>query len=111
MLSDKWYNRLKITAQYLLPGMATLYFALAEIWKLPARAEIVATITALDTFLGVILGISSKNFKEADPKIAGDIEISDAGDGRRSFLLVLKDEKVAETIDQYEFGTFKIITK
>ena len=42
----------------------TLYFALAGIWGLPFREEIVGTITAVDTFLGVILGISSANYKK-----------------------------------------------
>ena len=45
---------------YLLYG--TLYFALAGIWGLPCAEEIVGTITAVDTFLGVILGISTHNY-------------------------------------------------
>jgi hypothetical protein len=54
------YDVLKWIAQLFLPAAATLYFALANIWGLPYGEEIVGTITAVDAFLGVILGISSK---------------------------------------------------
>lgn len=64
LLSDKVYNRLKWVAQYLLPALGTLYFALASIWGLPYGEQIVGTITAIDTFLGVILGISANTYKK-----------------------------------------------
>lgn len=63
-MSNKLYDILKYVAQIILPACATLYFALAGIWNLPYREEIVGTITAIDTFLGVILGISSANYKK-----------------------------------------------
>jgi hypothetical protein len=59
-MSNKMYDVLKWIAQLFLPAAATLYFALANIWGLPYGEEIVGTITAVDAFLGVILGISSK---------------------------------------------------
>lgn len=62
-MSNKLYDILKYVAQIILPACATLYFALAGIWGLPYREEIVGTITAVDAFLGVILGISSANYK------------------------------------------------
>lgn len=61
-LSSKTYDILKALAQYILPGIATLYFALAGIWGLPYGEQIVGTITAIDTFLGVILKISSDKY-------------------------------------------------
>lgn len=63
-MSNKTYDILKKIAQYWLPALGTLYFTLAGIWGLPYGEEIVGTITALDTFLGVILGISSMMYKE-----------------------------------------------
>lgn len=62
-LSNKTYDILKWIAQYLLPAAGTLYFALAQIWGLPYGEQIVGTIAAVDTFLGVILGISSANYE------------------------------------------------
>lgn len=64
MLSNKTYDALKWIAMYLLPALGTLYFALAGIWKFPYGEEIVGTITALDTFLGVLLGISTAQYRK-----------------------------------------------
>ena len=64
ILTNKMYDILKWIAMYLLPAMGTLYFALAGIWNFPYGEEIVGTITAIDTFLGVILGISSSNYSK-----------------------------------------------
>ena len=61
-MSDKVYDILKWIALYLLPALGTLYFALAGIWEFPYGEEIVGTITALDTFLGVLLGISTAQY-------------------------------------------------
>lgn len=63
-MSNKVYDVLKWVAMYLLPALGTLYFAIAGIWGLPYGEQIVGTITAVDTFLGVILGISSVNYSK-----------------------------------------------
>jgi hypothetical protein len=62
-LNDKTYNTLKWIAQYLLPALGTLYFALASIWGLGYGQEIIGTITAVDIFLGVILGLSNASYE------------------------------------------------
>lgn len=63
-MSNKLYDVLKWIAMYLLPALGTFYFAIAGIWGLPYGEEIVGTLTAVDTFLGVILGISSANYNK-----------------------------------------------
>lgn len=63
-MSNKVYDRLKWVAQYVLPAVGTLYFALAGIWNLPYGEQVVGTITAVDTFLGVLLGISSAKYNK-----------------------------------------------
>ena len=62
MFSNKVYDVLKWVALVLLPALAVLYGALAKIWQFPFPSEIVYTITALDTFLGAVLGISNINY-------------------------------------------------
>jgi TRAP-type uncharacterized transport system fused permease subunit len=64
MMKNKTYDVLKWIAQILLPALGTLYFALAQIWGLPYGEEVVGTITAIDAFLGAILGISSAAYKK-----------------------------------------------
>ena len=63
-MSNKVYDVLKWVAMIALPAVATLYFALAGIWGFPYGDEIVGTITAVDTFLGVVLGISTANYNK-----------------------------------------------
>jgi len=63
-MSNKAYDVLKYIAQIVLPALGTLYFALAGIWGFPYGEEIVGTIMAIDTFLGVCLGISTANYKK-----------------------------------------------
>lgn len=64
MFKNKTYDVLKVVAQIWLPAIATLYFALASIWGLPYGEQIVGTITAVDAFLGAILGISTAQYNK-----------------------------------------------
>lgn len=66
ILSDKAYDILKWVALVLLPALGTLYFGLAGIWGFPYGEQIVGTITAIDTFLGVILGISTVQYNKKE---------------------------------------------
>jgi hypothetical protein len=61
-MSDKTYDILKWIAQILLPALGTLYFAIAGIWGLPYAEQVLGTITAVDTCLGAVLGISTKKY-------------------------------------------------
>lgn len=65
VLSLGTYKTLTWVAQVLLPASAALYFALSEFWPLPATDQIVATIMALDTFLGMLLNFSSAQYMKA----------------------------------------------
>ena len=68
---SKVYDVLKEVALVVLPAVSVLYLALAGIWKLPYGQEVSGTIMALDTFLGAVLHVSSKQYnkeKEEDLK-------------------------------------------
>lgn len=76
-MSNKVYDILKFVAQILLPAIGTLYFALAQILNFPLAEQIVGTITAIDAFLGAILGISTAQYnkeKELQPPDDGKNE-------------------------------------
>jgi len=64
VFSNKVYDVLKWIAQYFLPAVGTLYFTLASIWNFPYGEQVVGTITAMDTFLGVLLGLSSSQYRK-----------------------------------------------
>lgn len=65
-MKNRTYDVLKFIAQILLPALGTLYFALASIWNLPYGEQVVGTITAVDAFLGALLGISTKNYNKGE---------------------------------------------
>lgn len=65
-LSNKTYDVLKWVVILFLPALGTLYFTLSGIWGLPYGEQVVGTITAFDTFLGVILGVSTVQYKKAN---------------------------------------------
>lgn len=61
-MDSKVYDVLKYIAQIALPALATFYFTIAQVWGLPYGEEIVGTIAAVDTLLGILLGISTYNY-------------------------------------------------
>ncbi len=68
-MSDRMYDILKNVAQVWLPAIATLFFAIAQIWGLPYAEQIVGTITAVDAFLGAILGISTMQYNKKNTEV------------------------------------------
>lgn len=62
--NDKVYDTLKWLCQIVIPAVATLYFSLSGIWGFPYGEQVVGTLTAIDTFLGVCLGISTFQYKK-----------------------------------------------
>lgn len=65
-MSNKVYDILKWLALIALPASGTLYFALAKVWGFPYGEEVVATIAAVETFLGTALQISSAKYNKED---------------------------------------------
>ena len=64
-MTNKTYDILKRIAMYWIPGLGTLYFALASIWGLPYGEQVLGTMTSLEAFLCAILGISNANYKKS----------------------------------------------
>lgn len=104
--SSKVYDRLKEFALIWLPGLGTLYFTVASIWNLPNAAEVVGTITAIDTFLGLILHVSIKTYNKSDKKYDGDIKVVPNEDGTQVVLGL--DDLQSSIADKSEL-TLKVI--
>jgi hypothetical protein len=84
--------------------LGTLYFTLASIWDLPAAQEVVNTIIAVDTFLGVILQISNANYNS---KKVGDIEVQELETGVKTYSLNLEGQP--EEIEDVDEARFKVV--
>lgn len=81
-MSNETYDKLKFIVTVILPAIGTLYFALSEIWHLPYGQQIVGTIAAVVTFLGVCLKISTNNYNKSIQDIVDSITEDDThGEG------------------------------
>lgn len=101
--SDQLYNVMKYIAMIVLPAVATLYFALSQIWGLPNGAEVVGTITVVDTFLGVLLRLSTNAYTNSDAKYDGAINIFEDEDTKRFELDLTGDPYLLDTKDEVVF--------
>lgn len=107
LLSDSKYNALKHSVTLILPAASTLYFALSQIWHLPRTEEVVGSIAALNAFLGVIIGISTKSYNNSGAKYDGIINVTD--DGAKK-VVSLEIDGDPNDIDTMETVTFKVNT-
>jgi Putative phage holin Dp-1 len=92
MITGKLYDRLKFLAQVVLPAVATLYVTLAGLWGLPAVEAVVGTIVAFDTFLGVVLQISSSNYNSSTA--SGTLGIHETEEGKVYNLEIHNDPEL-----------------
>lgn len=63
-LNDKVYDILKWVAIIVLPALATLITVVFKVWNIPYGDEIAQTITAVATFLGAVLMVSTAQYKK-----------------------------------------------
>jgi hypothetical protein len=92
--SNKTYDQLKFLAMILLPALGALYFAVAGIWGLPKGEEVVGTITAVDAFLGVVLGISSNKPESFDGYLAPNGINEDTGHPNLKMVITKAPQEV-----------------
>ena len=65
IISNKAYDILKFIALLILP-ISELISSLASIWGLPYGAQIVASLVAIDTFLGAFVKVSADAYRKAN---------------------------------------------
>ena len=79
-MSNKTYDILAYIQRIVLPATATLIATLGQIWAWTWPVEeTVLTLTAIDTFLGVILRISSNQYFEAQ-ELMGNLDVPEEED-------------------------------
>lgn len=94
-ISNKFYDAMKFLALILLPAAGAAYFSLAQIWDLPKPGEVVGTITVIDTFLGVILKLSSSSYHNGDSAYDGTMNVLTNPDGGLTYDLSLNGDPAA----------------
>lgn len=107
-MTNRLYDVLKFLAQIVLPALGTLYFTLGEIWGLPAVTEVVRSIVALDTFLGVVLHLSASAYNRSDAKYDGDFVIEEKAGGGKTVSLQLNDDPQSQDLEAKDELRFKM---
>jgi len=103
--NDKLYDAIKFYALVVLPAIGTLYFAFSQIWGLPHGAEVVGSITAVDTFLGGLLHISNQQYQNSDAANDGTMNITDTPE---KTIYDLKLNGLPEDMANQKTVTFKV---
>jgi len=106
LLPNKAYNVLKQIALVFLPAFSTLYFTLGTAWEWPEVAKVVGSIAAVNTFLGAMLGVSTRVYNHSEAKYDGVIHSVVAETGVKTFTLELNMDP--ETIDEQGSILFKV---
>ena len=60
MFSNAAFDKLKWVAVIVLPAITTAYYGLGDLLELPYTSKVVGVIIILDTLLGALLGISTR---------------------------------------------------
>lgn len=105
-LSNRAYSVLKGVAQIWLPAMGTLYVTLAAIWNLPAVEQVTGTVIGVDTFLGVILGLSSSSYKASDDRFDATLALQNHPEGGAQVRMLGLDPEALVTKKEL---TFKVV--
>jgi hypothetical protein len=106
LLNNKVYDILKKLVQVILPAMATLYYSIANIWGLPEAENVVGTIAAITTFLGLVIGLSKDSYNKSDAKYDGVINVLSTEE-KKTYTLELNTSP--ETLDSQNEALFKVL--
>lgn len=87
--TDRVYKFIKYFITIFLPAVGALYYGIAEVWGFDKTYPVNATINTIIAFLGVLIGVSTRQFNknkaaEADEPYDGDLAfIIDEVDGEK----------------------------
>ena len=116
LLSSGLYDALKWIALILLPGLNTLYLALAPVWNLPEPEKVALTVAAVDAFLGLLLKLDKNKYDneverieavEAAKPVPTDGDLKLFNNREMPFLVELND--VPEKLADKDTVTFKVL--
>ena len=99
VMNDKTYDVLNNIVKLALPALATFYAALAGLWNLPYALEVVGTITAIATLLGVFLVIAKAAYTGQPIDYDGVLTVNDT-DPEKDVMHLNIDRTLSELGDK-----------
>lgn len=63
-LSNKWYDRLKWICIILVPALNVFLTTIFALYHIPHIEIVVGTISAVATFIGALIGVSTKAYNK-----------------------------------------------
>lgn len=103
MLSNSAYNVVKKSATIVLPALSAFYIAIAQIWNFDHVDQVVGTLAALNTFLGVIIQLSKKSYYASSAPYVGEIKVQNVGEKKVFSLVVDGDPEELENMNSANF--------
>lgn len=86
LFTNALYDKLKFLALVFLPALGTLYFALDSLWGWHHGLQVVGSISAVDTFLGVVLHLSNAQYYKSEANFDGDVNVTPEDGGNKVML-------------------------
>ena len=94
-LNDVSYDTIKDTITIGLPAVGVFYSTLALIWGWGYSEQVVGTIAAVVTVLGVILKINSNRYNKQPTDYAGELIVNDPDPAEQAFRFELNTAPAA----------------
>lgn len=116
-MPNRLYDFMKWICLIFIPACGTTYMGLSQFWDLPEVARVVGTLTVIETFLGLILGISNASYKRTTPIPQDDIPedmgwdgeiVIDQQEGAQGVYLMV-DKSFPSRIPNKDKVTFKVV--
>lgn len=106
--SGATYEKVKWFVQIVLPALITLYFTIDQILDLPHTDEVMGITAAVTTFLGVLLRISTNNFKNDDSRFVGETYVAMTDDDEIKRVFNVTSDNIDPTKKEL---TFKVVNQ
>jgi hypothetical protein len=89
ILSEKLYNLFKWLVQIVFPSVSALYVGLAALYGWSNADKVAGTLALVAVFLGAVIGISAKNYRNSDQPYDGRMVVTTSPEGRKQVSLEL----------------------
>lgn len=109
LLSDAAYSAVKHAAAVGLPAAATLYAALASVWHFPDTEQVIATIAAVNVFLGAFMVISQGSYNASGVQYDGELHVLRNDDGSPNLLLAADTPEQMDALATSKDVTLKVV--